>query len=128
MQDVRRGGADATAQLAHTAHVAPTAERSDVETVGPDPVLVTELRLVHRGDGDIVTPLAQDGQQRRGRALGAARAEAVDDEEHLHGRSTELPCDLPGDTVDDGHLGLPSEQRRGERDITARAGDIAGLR
>ena len=87
VQDIRRGRSDATTQLAHAADITLAAKRSDVETVGPDPLLVTETRVVHRGDGDLVAPLAQDGQQRRRRVLGAARAEAVDDEQQLHRRS-----------------------------------------
>ncbi len=87
VEDIRRGRADATTQLAHAADVTLTAKRSDVETVGPDPLLVTETRVVHSGDGDLVAPLTQDGQQRRRRVLGSAHAEAVDDEEQLQSRS-----------------------------------------
>ena len=78
---------DAVTQLADAADVVPAAQRSDVEAVGPDPLLVAEPGVVHRGDGDVVTAISQDREQRRRRVLGAARAEAVDDEQQLHRRS-----------------------------------------
>ena len=119
VHDIGRRRPDAATQLADATEVVLTAQGSDVEAVGPDPLLVAEAGVVHRGDRDVVAPISQGGKQCGRRVLGAARAEAVDDEQQLHRPITELPRDLPSDTLDERHVRLPCEQlaRRARRHL-----------